>query len=438
MPPKVLNPKDSQNAVFHAKRMSPGWVLIGTFLLLLLAIAGTLYQRFSTQPQNNFAFTASVKSAPVRQVSLPLAYETVGSLEANQKVALNPELQGVIQKIHFTEGQWVSAGMPLIQIDPDKQSAEVLETESSILASEGTLSSLNADYQAKLENVKSALAQKNWAQAEYGRYKNLWEKEFVSKQDFDLRQKQLETEEANYAVALKQKDSAFAKLQEAKASLESAKARYQRSRSNYADTLVRAPFSGQIGLKYVDIGDYVLPSEKLVTLVQANPLKATFNVPEQYLGALKKGLPIEIQTESLPEKVFHGSIIFVDPVVSDTNRSVTVKALIENQEHLLRPGQYTRIKTIFGTKENALVVPEESIVPQGERYFVYLAKQGKAVFKQVELGTRIPGWVEVRSGIQPKDRVIVGGIQKVQDGMTIQEASAQTPGKIKSKSKEVF
>jgi multidrug efflux pump subunit AcrA (membrane-fusion protein) len=406
--------------------LPPLVIIIIAFVILVAVIAGTLMFRFANMPKGGFEMVAPVKTAAVTESRLPLYYETVGSLEADRQVDLKPETPGIIRGRYYTEGQWVQQGQKLLRLDYDKQYSAMEESQSNTQQAQAMLTSMTADYQASEASVQEALAKRDLAQTEYGRYKNLWDKDFVSSQDLDLRKSALAVAQANYTAALKQKESFQAKLTQARSGIQSAEARNRNSYANLSDTLIRAPFSGQIGAKHVEVGDYVLPGQKMATLVASNPLKITFGVPERYLNQLRQNLTVELRTESMPDKVFQGNVVFVDPVVALDTRSVMVKAEVNNSAHLLQPGQYANIRLILGEKPNAILVPEESLIPQGERYYVYIVENGKAAFKQVQVGQRIPGKAEILSGIRLKDHVIIGGIQKVQDGAAVKETATGT------------
>lgn len=423
-----LKPPESFDMSQRSKPgMRPYMVIVLLFLLLLAGIAGTLFYRFTHMPQQQFPSEIPVKTAVVSAASLPVFYDTVGTLEANRVVGLKPEVAGIVRRLLFKEGQWVRKGQVLLELEHEKQSSVVAESESGLLQTEANLSSLRAEVQRAVEVVRQAQVKRDLAEKEYSRYQNLWAKEYVSTQELDQRKAQLDLAAAELTSAIKARESAEERLRQAHAEVGAAKARYHHSQYSLADTLVKAPFSGRIGIKQIELGDFVLPAQTLVTLVDANPMKVTFGVPERYATYLKTGLKVELKTESAPNRTLNGSLYFVDPVVSSETRTITVKALVDNRDNLLYPGQYANIRLILGQKENALLAPEESLIPQGEHYYVYAVEQGKAAFRRVRVGLRLPGQAEILSGIKPGTQVIVGGIQKVQDGMPVTPVSRETP-----------
>ncbi len=425
MAPTLQSPSDNFYHG-HPKKIPPVAIIIGIFLVLILSIGLTLYFRIMGHPHHGFNFTPSVTVATVEVKTLPVTYETVGSLEANQQIDIKPETPGLIRQIYFKEGEQVHQGQPLVRLEHDKQSADIEEAQSNISQAKASMESVQDDYQSKLASLQQAKAQENLAQAEYKRYKTLWNKQFISAQDLDEKKTTYQVAKANYTAIAMEKNSALSRLQQAKAAVQSATAHFQHTQYDYADTLIDAPFSGIIGLKQINIGDYVIPTQKLLTLVQSDPLKVTLGVPERYLDQLKMGMPVDIQAENDPNKTVTGHIIFIDPMVSQDTRSVTVKALIQNPQNVLKPGQYANIKVILAYKKDALIVPEESLIPQGEKYYVYVADHGKAMYQPVKTGIRIPGWVEITQGLQAHQEVLTGGIQKVREGSPIKIISSNS------------
>jgi membrane fusion protein, multidrug efflux system len=212
------------------------------------------------------------------------------------------------------------------------------------------------------------------------------------------------------------------------------------------ESVIRAPFSGIIGQKYVDIGDYVAPTEKLITMVDPSSFKIQFTVPERYLHQLRIGLPVKVTFEGLGNAQYNGQVNFIDPVIDPNAHTVTVKAVLPSAPGL-RHGLFGTIDLSLGTIENAVVIPEEAIVPQGEKSFVYVVRRevyrptqvpgGEeknpapnpptgsdklstvAHLQEVKVGYRNAGRVQIQSGLSAGDQVIVSGLQKVNDNMEV-------------------
>lgn len=225
---------------------------------------------------------------------------------------------------------------------------------------------------------------------------------------------------------LSEKASSQADLERAEATARSTQAQLDLLELQLARTTVRAPFSGVTGSRLVSLGDYVTTSTPLVTLQTVNPVRAAFQVPERYAEQLRRGQRVAFQVAALPGKEFAGVVDFVDPVVRLPARTITVKALVPNPRRALQAGMFVDLRLAAEVRPNAVVVPEEAIVPIQGANFVFVVVDGKASRRQVGLGIRQPGIAEVRSGLDAGDTVVVGGQERLQDGVPVM-AKPETP-----------
>jgi len=192
---------------------------------------------------------------------------------------------------------------------------------------------------------------------------------------------------------------------------------------------IRAPFSGILSERTVGPGDFVDKGESIVSLVAINPLKAVFSVPERYRILLKTDQKVSLKIEAVKDRIFSGKVVFISPNLDTETRSVRVKAVMENSDGLLKPGFFCHVKIILHTNPEAVVIPEEAVSPRGESFFVYTVENNKAVLKQIELGLRMTGRVEVKKGLKEGEQVIVAGLQRVTD---------TGPVRIRKKEKDVL
>jgi membrane fusion protein (multidrug efflux system) len=320
----------------------------------------------------------------------------VGSLKSNQGVMLRPEVAGKVALISFKDGAHVPKGQVLIQLDDALQQAE----------------------------LKQARAQVAVAAANHKRNQELVAKNFISQRGLD--------------------ESAAA-LQVAEAQQSLAQARVDRMK-------IVAPFAGTVGIRNVNVGDYVKDGADLMSIEDLSTMQVDFRLPERYLNSLKVGQGVEATLDALPGRLIQGRITALDPLLDANGRSVAVRASLPNQSGValtptakqydgvnrpLRPGMFARIKVVFGSKDNAVVVPEEALVPVAGRQFVIkavvveslsadkrkdLPADTKLVSQRVEvsLGIRRPGLVEITQGVAAADTVVVAGQQRLQrDGSPI-------------------
>jgi membrane fusion protein (multidrug efflux system) len=204
-----------------------------------------------------------------------------------------------------------------------------------------------------------------------------------------------------------------------------AKAAAGLARARLEKTGIRAPFAGVLGLRKISVGEYVTPGQALVNLENLQPIKVDFRIAERYLSKLQTGQQIEIGVDSLPGRSFTGEVTAIDPRVDPESRSVAVRARTPNQDRALHPGQFARVRLIVDRRRDAIVIPEQALVPQGEEYFVFKVVEGRAVMSQVSIGQRRAGQAEIVEGLAKGDVVVTGGQQKIRDGAPVQPVDAE-------------
>ncbi len=285
-----------------------------------------------------------------------------GTIEAVQSIDLRPEVQGRLVEILAREGTEVTSGAPLFRIDDAELRAQV------------------AQLTAERDRAASALV----------RTKELIEQNAASQAD-------LEDAEAN------------ARSREAQ--LELQQVRLER-------TVVRAPFSGVVGARLVSLGDYVNPSTILTTLQTVDPQRAAFQVPERYAERLAIGQTVTFRVASV-DRDFTGRVDFVDPVVQVPARTILIKARVPNGRRTLKPGMFVEARLATEVRPEAIVVPEDAILPLEGADYVWVVSEGTVSRRQVTLGVRKPGFVEVREGLEGGEQVVVGGLQMIFEGARV-------------------
>jgi membrane fusion protein (multidrug efflux system) len=329
----------------------------------------------------------------------------VGSLEAAEDVLISAEVAGRVEEICFEEGMTVEAGTVLVRID-----GETIRLEQE--QSRKRLERMKAGLQRMEAEIRRAEAQVENAKSSFDRKQELYDQEATTK--------------ATYLDAKTKFDSAQAALDEAEAALEETKRSITESEAGLkivekrlADTAVKAPFNGILGERFVGPGDYVDVAGGLVRLVAVDPLKARFTVPERYRGRIRLEQEVALTVEAWPGRSFRGRVNYIAPSLDTETRTVLVKAVVDNEESLLKPGFFVNVRLILNVKPEAVVMPEEAVIPRGDKFFVYKVDGEKAVLAEVELGQRLAGKVEVLGGVAAGETVITAGHQRVTDGWPV-------------------
>ncbi|QLC74594.1 efflux RND transporter periplasmic adaptor subunit [Pseudomonas sp. LPB0260] len=288
---------------------------------------------------------------------------TFGSLRSDESVMIRPEIEGRLARLHFAEGQAVAAGDLLVSLD------------DAIARAELALARANLD-----------LAEKSFR-----------------------RLQQLFQRGASNAQA---RDEAQARQQAARAGLALAQARLHKTR-------LRAPYDGVLGLRQVSPGDYLEAGQDIVNLEVLDPLKLDFRVPQKAVGKIHPGQAVEIRLDAFADELFHGTISAINPQLDEAGRSQAIRARLSNPGLRLKPGQFVRVTVILAERPQALVIPEEAVMPLGERLLVNLVVDGKVEQREIRLGRRLGGRVEVREGLNGDETLISAGWHKVRPGMAV-------------------
>ena len=193
-----------------------------------------------------------------------------------------------------------------------------------------------------------------------------------------------------------------------------------------AETVVRAPFAGRIGLRRVSIGSLLGPSTIITTLDDTSVIKVDFDLPEVYLSRLEPGLVVRARSAAWPDQVFTGSVASVDTRVDPVSRTIRVRSVMPNEDGLLRPGMFLTV-TLLNDSVEALVIPERALIPERSVQYVLVVADNKVVEKRaVRIGRRRPGEVEVLEGLTEGELVIVDGTQKAREGKPVKILSEET------------
>lgn len=315
------------------------------------------------------AVSALAQEAPLVEVAEPQRalvrdeLVTFGSLRSDESVMIRPEIEGRVASLHFREGQQVKGGALLISLDDAIARAELAQARANL-----------------------DLAEKSYQRA-----------------------KMLFSRGASNAQA---QDESQSQQQAAMASLALAQARLDK-------TQIRAPYDGTLGLRQVSVGDYLSAGQDMVNLEVLDPLKVDFRIPQKAVSQVDIGQPVEISLDAYPGERFRGDIIALNPRLDEVGRSQAIRAQIANKDHRLKPGQFVKVSVILAERPQALLIPEEAVMPVGQQLFVNLVVDGKVERRQIKIGQRLRGKAEVREGLQGNEQVITAGWQKVSPGLEV-------------------
>lgn len=338
-------------------------------ILILIVVGGIgllAYNKATKDHQRNQK-AQSVKSSRnsallvdgyvVKPENLPNTIITTGSLLSNEFTEIRPEMSGRITHIYFKEGAYVKKGDLLVKL-------------------------FDGDLQAQMEQLEIQLS---LADTTLLRQKKLLEINGISRQTVDVSQNQV----AAY------------------------KAQVDYYKAEISKTVIRAPFSGRLGLRQVSEGAIVSPSTLVTKIYQNNPLKLEFSVPERYSDQTKIGDHVSFTTAAHVKDTFRGTVYAINPGIDPDSRTLSMRAHVKNDKNLLTPGAFASVSIDLREIDNALLVPTQSLIPTTKDDQVVVSRNGKANFVSVKTGIRTKDKVQILSGIQPGDTVLTTGILQV-------------------------
>ena len=342
------------------------------FLTVLIGLVTACEEEPAAGARGGWGGPAKVVTQQVELQHIVDEIDALGTARANESVEIQPRISSLIETVVFKEGQYVDKGEVLIRLEDNEILAGLALAE------------------ANLEESRSL----------YNRSQSLADTQAISASNLEQLLAQVRVNEAQ---------------------VEAAKARLN-------NTVIRAPFSGRVGLRRISPGSFVNTSTIITTLDDVSQIKLDFSVPETFLTALSEGMNISAESLVYPDRVFNGTVASIDTRLDPVSRAIQVRAIIPNEDGLLKPGMFMSVD-LKRDRGDLVVAPEQAIVPEGSNQYVFVVADGVAEKRIVQLGRRIPGFVAIASGLEAGESVITEGTHKVRDGSAVEvPGQAAAPG----------
>jgi len=289
--------------------------------------------------------------------------EAVGTARSNEAISITAKVTGVVDAIHFTDGQQVEAGTLLVTMRSEEAGASLSGAE------------------AVRRNAELALQR---------------------------------------ATALSNTNAiATARVDELKAQLDSARAAAAGARARLGDLKIYAPFTGKMGIRKVSPGAVVQSGTLIGTLDDLSSMQVDFPLPETDMAAVKIGMPIVARSDAFPDRAFQGQVTAIDTRIDPVTRSIVLRGTLPNPDGAIRPGMFLKVESVIASRENATLVSEEALVPQGTKQYVFVVANNKAERREVTLGARTLGKAEILKGVAPGETIVIRGTQVIRDGSPV-------------------
>ncbi|HET6979707.1 MAG TPA: efflux RND transporter periplasmic adaptor subunit [Pyrinomonadaceae bacterium] len=369
-----------------------------------------------------------VTTAAAVKRELPRFFEATGSLAGDQQTDVAPQTSGKVVALGVDIGSYVRRGQMLIQLDEselklrvDQASAQVEQAKAAVRQAEEKIGlrsgqAFDPNRVAEVASAKVALdlAEKNLRRAE-----KLIESGDVSRSFYDEQRSRRDQLKEQYEVQLAQARQNYAGVDVARTNVANAQAALALARKSLSYAVIPAPIDGFVAERTADLGEYVSPQQKVVTIVRTNPLRIRIDIPEQAIPDVKLGQSVSITTSAWPDKNFAGRVARIAPNVSAQSRTLTVEAEIENSSNALKPGQFATVRILQDRSEPAVLVPARAVINEAGVARVYVIRNGHAEQRLVQTGQTEGDLIEIRNGVAADELVATSSLELLSDGIAI-------------------
>ena len=408
-------------------------------LIVMVLFIGLAFYLTETGPKKKIE--ANSPTAQNRKIQIPV--ETVslhfgsidrrlhltGDILAEAGVDVFSKVSGILERMEVDQGDRVSFNQVVAMVEREEKEAQLQETQAGLDVlrarwAQMETGALPEEITQSEQLVRQTKASWETSLDNYMRLKNLKERDFISQQRLDEAMLQVTLSEAEYRSAKEKltllrkgarqedRDALLAQIRQAEAALRLAQIHLK-------NTTIRAPISGIISKRFLDQGALANTTTPIMRIVAMDKVKVVVQVVERELAHLKCGALADIQVDAYGEEVFRGELICINPTVNLESRTVDVEIRVDNRDHRLKPGMFTRVSIVTQRREGVLLLPKNSLAEQGGAPQVFVNENGKASRRVVSLGVKGEQHVEVLRGLEAGDEVIITGHYELKDGMPV-------------------
>ena len=387
-----------------------------TVLVSAAVAAGCGSAKGASSPEAKTVNPAAVVVSVATAAEQPITrfIRVTGTLAAEEQADVAAETQGRVVATPVERGSRVGEGADLIRIAPAEASAQAAEAEANAAQIESRLGlgesgGFELDRVPEVANAKATLT---LTQGDYDRAKMLFDKKLLSQAEFDKSSAQLEVAQRQYDIA---RNSATQQYQ----SLLAARARVSLARKALADTVVRAPFAGVVGERFVSVGDYVTRGTKVVSVLRINPLRLQLTVPQQFSVEVGVGRAVSLEVDTAPGKTYTGQVRYVSPALQTDSRTLIVEAVVANADGALKPGTFATARIEQATNTPGILAPAAAIRTVSGTSRVFVVAGGRAEERLVTTGQTVGELVEITTGLKAGEKVATTNLAQLVDGVGV-------------------
>ena len=386
------------------------------FVILFLAALTAGCRGTPSEAKSSAGATAAIPVTTSNAIERPLArfIRVTGTLAAQEQADVAAEIQGRVVATPVERGTRVSEGGDLIRVAAAEAEAQAAEAQANAAQLEERLglageATFNID---RVPEVSNARANVTLAQSDYERAKMLFDKELLSKADFDKASAQAEVARRQYDIA---RNTSMQQYQ----ALLAARARVTLARKALADTVVRAPFTGVVGERMVSVGDYVTRGMKVASVMRTTPLRLQLTVPQQYSVEVSPGRAVSLEVDTAPGKTFTGQVRYVSPALQTDSRTLIVEAVVPNDDGALKPGTFATARIEQASTKPGILVPAAAVRTISGTSRVFVVATDRAEERLVTVGQPVDDLIEVTTGLKKGERVATSNVTQLVDGARV-------------------
>jgi RND family efflux transporter MFP subunit len=374
--------------------------------------------------------TVDVTTAPAVTRELPRFLEATGSLAADEQTDVAPQISGKVTAVGVELGSYVRQGQMIVRLDDndsrirlDQTLAQLQQAQAAVRQAEakiGLRPNQNFD-PTRVADVGSARVALELAEKQLRRFERLIETGDVSRSSYDQQKAQRDQLQEQYEVALTKARQDYAAVIAARAGVSNAETQVAQARRNITYAVVNSPISGYVAERPADLGEYVSPATKVATVVSTNPLRVRIDIPEQAISSIQMGQSVSVNVSAYPDRNFSGRVHHVAPGVTPNSRTMTVEAVVENDDGQLKPGQFATVRVLQPQTSPAVLVPVRAVRAETGTNYVFIIKDGHAEKRIVQLGQAEADLVEIKSGVAAGEQVATSNVELLNDGTPVKQ-----------------
>ncbi|HEX6183695.1 MAG TPA: efflux RND transporter periplasmic adaptor subunit [Pyrinomonadaceae bacterium] len=371
-----------------------------------------------------------VTTAPAITRDLPRFIEATGSLAADEQTDVAPIVGGRVVSVGVDLGSFVQKGQVIAQLDAGDARLKLEQAQAALAQANAATAQAEARIglrpgqrfdPTRVAEVGAAKAAYDLAEKNLRRYEQLLESGDISRLAYDQQRAQRDQLREQYQAALAQANQSYAAVQTSRAAAASAQVAVEQAQKGVRDVTIYSPISGYVVERTADAGEFVSTSMKVATIARTNPLRVRIDVPEQAIATVRAGQSVSVSVSTYPDRSFAGRVARVSPNVSSQSRTLTVEAEVQNNENLLKPGQFATIRVLMAQSDPAVLVPARAVRSDGTTARVFVVKDGVAQERLVATGRQDGDLIEIKGNVAADELVVTSNVEQLADGAPVRQ-----------------